>query len=838
MPTRFGISSFGENEYSAPEIVPRSRRHFSDGCLSGSPVTDPSKAKLPQAVRLSCLSPERKQWHSVLWKQGKYVLLSRAVEETGDVVQQAPQLIPPVMQVVLPDSVQDSLSRDPPIELFCVEAEGTELSRLRMHINDQRIGLPRLCIYSETALFVIQSAFDPSTMEANLDTENTVVQGEIASFLEPFEQYILEKGSATRLLRARSAPQRWTGHAVHSPSGCLALLVEDSTNHEYHLPCLESNGKIKQPVFSFCLEHIVGADERIVDFCFAQSSGLSLLSSLSVLLLKGSGDILAASPFVFNGSLVPRPVLEESMEYLQTTLERLDRSHPQWRQYRAARQFLSDIFPQTDRRTRFVTAKTSSSRSEQNASGWPLKLQGPILFRSELEESSESGSTTLECFGKAALVGFAIGGLKGQIDFGITSPTTIIPRFAFESRKDAYVLDDLAFQCSAWVERVGLGFEMSDALSIALYQDPNFESILHVVSRTLVASISSNCVRIASTRVRDGSPPSKVCTVAWSYLENLSSLVNVQGVVANADDLAGHQLLIQFTNGSVQAVNVSEKKSSRELQIVNANSATTRAVVSTHVATPEFESLGRVSNALKSNPPFHETASLQIAKVNKGLASLAKFVGSETRLHDITPDKLAVVASIQEHCENKVVLPVLELARMIESRRDALDTLLEEQNAQVVKLMERREEIEKRNACIREALKRAEARARDLRDRSNAAYELSRSLAPTVTDAESEFFRFVEQMDTIVSKWEIRVREVGESIRKNSQSLEGQSIPDGLGDKKGLMNDMRILSDDTERRLINTRQALKETELRLHAVLRKAGLEAPSENVSSNLSAL
>ena len=832
---RFGIS---DNLFSTPETRRISGPISEEKEYSPSPsswTTPKSQGQDPKSVRLSCLSLEGRQWHSILRKQGRYVLISRVVEESGDQVQHTSLQVPPILEAILPKSIQDALALDPPLEIFCVEAEGTEMTKLKLRYNDKRVGLPRLCVYSNSSLFVIQAAFDSEKMNNYDHSHGAVVPSEIVSVTLPFQEFLLRNGYSTRILRARPAPQRSTGHSVHSPSGCLTVLTEDRAVFEYKLLSLESNGQVKEPVFSFRVEQTTDGSNRIVDFCFAQSNGLSLLSSLSILLLKASGDVMAASPFVFNGTLVPRLKLEETMEYIRSTLGKLDRSQPKWRQYRAASQYLIDVFPRTDRKTQFVAAKTARRYEQEHASAWPLQIQGPILFKSGHEESdSDIHYSAIENFGKSDLVGFCVASSEGRVDIGVTSPTTIIPRFSLESRKDSFVLDDVVFQSSAWVEKVALGLEGPDTQSISLYQDPNYDSLIHFVSNSLVASITSNCVRCAGARVREGPTP-KISTDAWNYMEHSTDNFNVQGVVAFGHAVSGNQLLIQLANGHVQNVNVSQKKESRELGIVQATNPTSQALLEGPLAaSTEYQTMNRVSEELRRNPAFHEWAPMQIAKVNKGLASMARIVESETKHDEISPEMLAVVASIQERCENEVVLPVLELAKMIRIRREALPQVLEEQKAQIMKLMEARKEIERRNARIRETLATAETNARNLKSRTNAALAACKDFVPKVTAAETQFFRFVELMEVKAEGWENDASGLRETIQQNCSSVASSSIPDCLL-SEDLLSDLKKIASDTGIKLTTARQTLKDTELKLNAVLRQAGMEAPTDDAPTQV---
>uniref|UniRef100_A0A7S2Y6L5 Uncharacterized protein n=1 Tax=Entomoneis paludosa TaxID=265537 RepID=A0A7S2Y6L5_9STRA len=832
---RFGL--FQDEPSSTPVQKRRSEdtsftpTYTSQSPLTPTPGTGATSKTIPSSVSLCCLSPEGKQWHSIVYNQGKYLLLSRRIEETGDLVQQQDS-IPTLVETVLPPALQQSFAVDAPMELICVAAEGTELTHLNARHNDQRIGLPQLCVYSEKAVFILQAAFDPS-LQRTREIEGSLVRGEIVSVKEPFEQFFLESNYATRVLRVRAAPQRSMGNVIYSPAGCLAMLTEDRPNHEYHLSSLEANGQVKRPTFSFRLEQVLGTKQRVVDFCFGQSNGLPLLSSMSILLLKASGDVMAASPFVFNGALVPRAKLDESIEFIQTSLSRLDRSQPKWRQLRAVQQYLSDVFPQADGRTHFVTAKClPRSREDQSAAAWPLQLQGPFLFRNE-SENSDPDALTIEPFGVSDLVGFAVAGKQGNVDFGVTSPTTILPRFALESRNDRFALDDDIFQCSAWVEKVSLGLEDSETGTMALYRDPNFDSIVHVVTNSIVASVSTNVVRGASVQIRDARQIEPK-TAAWSCMEQPSHKISIQGVVAVADDVSGHKLLVQLSDGGYQDVNVSEAKASHDLELVKAKNPTALALLEAPT-TPQAAQANATLKQLESTPPFHETVAPHIEKINKGLASMGKVVGSETTYDKVSPEMLAVVASIQERCENDVVLPLVELLKLLKSRRAALRTFVDQQSQQVGKLIAMKKEMEERNVRIKESLEAAEGNATALKERIMAAHEASQGLAPTMTEAELEFCRFVEHMDTKANNWEIQIKEMGESIREQCKSVEGKTAPSDNIDTE-IVEDLKKVSADTGRRVVSARQSLKETEQRLHAVLRRAGLEAPSENVPSNIS--
>ena len=875
--------------FSPNTPLQQQQQEDSDPYSSATGATPPSKPPAPShSVNLSFRSPEGRQWHSLVrtkhstTNKEKYVIWSRRCPDETDQHRSSSSsgmmIPPPLIETILPATIQKTLAVDPPLAMICIAAEGSDLAKLptissRTNSNSNTritlIGLPRLCIYTATAAFVIQAGFDPYAAAEQQDTQAHrygAVPGMVVAVQEPLERYLLQCQQQQRILRIRPAPQRYLGNAVHSPAGAMLVLTHD-THHqnEYHLVSVEHTSRLKEPVCSVRVEAEM-EENRIVDFCFGQSQGLALLSSMSVLLLQASGNVLAASPFVFDGTLVPRAILQESLDFLQTGLERMDRTQPQWRQYRAAECFVREVFAPTSQHAHFVTARVAASTaSRDTATLFPVQLQGPILFQTDDADNNQDSqqqqhdhqAVTIEPFGSSDLVGFCVATQSGRVDFGITAPTTILPRFALESRNDTYALDDQVFQHSAWVERLDLDLETktSDAVnhyyssskipgSLALLKDPNLDSVMHVVTPSLVASISTNTVRAASVLVREGQSRMEPSTHVWSYLEQTSSSspsFSVKGVVALADELSGHKLIVQMSQcDNIQEFNVSEEKATQEMHAIMANSSpqkSSRALLLLEgPGTPATETAQATLRNLEAIPPFHQTAMPHVEKVNRGLAKMAKLVGSDTKYTEITPDILAVAAAIQQRCEEEVVVPAMELASVTKTRRTALQKVIEEQTAQIQTLLKMRDEMEARNAKLQASLAAAEENAQTLRERTAAARDKCNALVPTVTEAERAYFQFVEAVQIKSEKWEAQVQETTKTIREQCAKWNAHSpvLTSNMLDET-LSANMGKIHADTERKLVNTRQTLKETEQRLHAILRRAGLEAPSENVPANV---
>jgi hypothetical protein len=304
------------------------------------------------SVRLVCLSPDGRSLHSF---QGRYIeTQSLPLEEHG--YAGANTETPSLIRTTLPEWVQSALQIDPAVELLCVEGESLK----RKSEMDTRQSLPRLCLYTSKSAFLLQLAYEPSESHA-------VTQGIVVSVSQPFERY-LEFSYANKIIRIRPAPQRYTGFSTMCPGASMAALVLNTETQEYSMMLHHANGKVTIPlVFGVeCLED--WAREQIVDFAFAQSTGLALLSSLSVVLLKGSGDLCSASPIVFDGAVVPSTLLHEALDYLGAMLEAHESSSVKWRQCRAAQHYLLDVFGgRPDQRTQFSTARIEALSHQPNS---------------------------------------------------------------------------------------------------------------------------------------------------------------------------------------------------------------------------------------------------------------------------------------------------------------------------------------------------------------------------------------------------------------------------------------------------------------------------------------
>jgi hypothetical protein len=479
--------------------------------------------------------------------------LAGSVEERNEVMNGSPELV----RTRLPQSVQSALSRNPPLELICVDIDAVASNSNKNPGEMQMQRIPFLCLYTKQDAFLLDIAYTPSG--------HPHVDGIVQSVSEPFESVLLG-ATSTRIIRIRPAPQRRLGFATMCPRECMAMLTHDSMTNEHSLHLHQGQGEVGTPLV-FGMEQLED-DECITDFSFCQSHSFSLLSSLAVLLLKGSGDIMLASPVLFRGAVVPKASVASSLDYLDAELSRLGKSTPKWRHYKSAKQYLMDAFAD-DGRSHYITAHVRS-----DAFAWPIQIQGPVLVAVESDDF-ETLAVAIEPMVAGDFIGVAIGHEGDIVDFGLLSPTLAIPRFKFETEEDTNELNE-NLKWGTILQRVDLGEEESEHrpvhTSLALVRDPVMESLMHYVTPSHIKTISTNIFKVTSNQIirapYDGrgmmSPGARLATrdmvpktSAWSCLDVSNSAgerIVILGAAVSDDANLGHVLISRLSNGSMVRV--------------------------------------------------------------------------------------------------------------------------------------------------------------------------------------------------------------------------------------------------------------------------------------------
>ena len=755
------LFSFGENE---GQTTPSAMYADSEARLSSQFALRSSGGE--ETVRLTCLSPDGTFFHC-LGSGDQYIevqkLPLKQVQGDRSDIEEPPCRI----RTTLPDWVQAALRIDPPLELLCVEGEGLP----RRSEGDPRQRLPRLCVYTKKNAYLLELSYEVPQQGYSGDT----VRGSVVSVTQPFEMF-LDSSSSNEILRIRPAPQRHAGFATMCPGASMAALVFNTEFEEYTLFLHHSNGKVVRPLV-FGMEVMVDRSrERIVDFCFVRSNELSIFSSLSVIMVKGSGDMFSASPIVFDGTVVSSSSLRDGLDYLDAILESTDRATAKWRQCRAAQQYLLDVFnPLSSRRERFSTARiVSLAHVKAFAASWPVKLQGPILFCSAADPGPPARA--VENFGDHAnLVGIAVGKSGYAVDFAVVSPTCLLPRFSFESDSDARDVDDSVFQLSAWVERLQVKQQDHSVLenSIALLPDPLVDTLIHYATSRSVVTVSSNIMRLVGQRQ---DPASLARTTAWSCLQTSSGGSPLQGILVHRDeDNNVHELVACQADGSTINANLTEQQFIHEVDALFKGSAqSVQALQLTDGASDD------VLTSLESTTPLYESVHDLVEKIKSGMAGMGKIVGSTTNYKDITPDTLAVAVHIKERCDNELVLPLLELKKVVEARREKLLSVLKNQRKQLEALAETEARQKGRMQELVSKIENYESNAATLIERVINVHESCKGLIPKVTEAESEFFKDVERLKERCSYLEAEMHRAKERISSQCASLSESTPSDSI----------------------------------------------------------
>ena len=525
----------------ATSLVPIPRNEIalsipSTGRMGGEPHHDVSSAKLV------CQNPTGRSLHSLTFIDDVAYIETHSLPLAGSLEDASAESggKPAVIQTRLPDQVASALKRYPPLEIICLDPPSGPSTKLTALV----------CLYTKKDAFLIELNHAPGG--------SPVIEGEVTFVREPFDEALLGKSTSTSIVRIRTAPQRRSGYATMCPPTSMAMLTHDSMTNEYSIVLYHANS-VSTPLVCG-IEQLDEQQERITDFCFCQSGEFSLLSSMTILLLKGSGDVMMAGPILFRGTVVPKKVVNKTIDYLQSELNAIDSSTAKWRQYRTAKQFLLDAFPESGR-SDYTTALVRT-----DAFDWPLQLQGPVLLPPESDNYGTIPASSIEPVPAGDLVGVAVVREGNFVDFGMLSPTMFIPRFKFESEGDKSQLDN-DLKWGPIVQRVDLSTNENDSLPIvSLIPDPIVDTVVHCVSPTTIRSISSNILKVTASRIRQQNSDSQSAssfmspvsssmrpkTTTWSCLDVSNSsagATSVLGAVVVGDAQLGHVLISRLSNG-------------------------------------------------------------------------------------------------------------------------------------------------------------------------------------------------------------------------------------------------------------------------------------------------
>ncbi|CAB9504168.1 expressed unknown protein [Seminavis robusta] len=818
---RFGLSS-SLGPASPPGVSsppPVSSPQFSSPELGTSLGLFPSRPRQQQlglpgsdgpSVRLCCSSGDSGAIFSLAF-EGEIFYLERRTLPLYDESNEPST----VHKVRLPEEVQEELQLNPPVELFNVEADkpkATTRNNTESH-ESTSFSPSLLCVYSRHNVFYLEMKMDP--------------QGEvIVEARRVFEQYFLYGENELRIVKIRPAPQRRMDFATLCPEGAMAMLTYNKESHEYSLVLQHSADQDLASVpLSFLVEESYDPNEVVEDFCFAQSGeskegGLSLLSTLSVLFLKASGEVNVASPILFDGSVVHKSLLMNALDFLDFHVQTFSKDTAKGRRARAAKTFLKDAFGDPENQNKFMTANVLSHGPGKSAVSWPVSLQGPLL--SPVEDDSTGVAIGIENFPASDLIGVAIGRQNHAVNLNILSPSTILPRFRLES-DDRFELDDSLGTAGAVVQRLVLreeeNNEQHEAISVALVRDPVMETMLHYVTRQDVTTLNTTAVRAALCKIQgssastaDANKEISAHTSAWTSVQ--ASSANVEGVVIGDDPRFGHALFVRLSNGSLVAENLTESRYLHEMEhLVNPLSDTENAPPDT-------------TNDPDNGQPLHQVLDPMLKKIAAGLSNMGKIVGSQTRTtgNQMTPEMLAVAIAVKERCDNEVVLPMLELKQTIRARKQALKVMLINQMKELAAHKKTLKVMQDRMKGIQVKAQTALENSQELAKRSDAILQASQDLLPSLTQAEYDYIQQLKRLQLQLGNLE---KSYG-GLDSNMQTFRG-NIDDGrfvcnIQLEESMQDHATKLLDGEEKLMTKYEAGLQENEKKLQMMARQTGV--------------
>jgi hypothetical protein len=430
----------------------------------------------------------------------------------------------------------------------------------------------------------------------------------------------------------------------------------------------------------------------------------------------------------------------------------------------------------------------------------------------------------IESFGSTDMVGAAIGKDGGSVDFAVISPTALLPRFALESMDDRYDLDDHVCKLSRFVDSVSMTpSETTPPGALALVKDPVVDSLLHCVTPTTVRTISTNVMRITSRELQGGSPDS-ARTTAWSCL-SATAQATVQGVVVSGDAALGHTLIARLDNGTLLPISVTEAQTVHEMDalVPRVTEEMKRVLAISSSNTPSEEALRH----MESTAPLYEKIAPLMEQIKSGLGGMGKIVGTSTRYTDITPDALSVANNVKERCDKEIVLPLLELKKIVELRQDKLKSVLQGQQDQVAVIKKTVTDLKERMSLIAEKMEISESNAHSLSQRSSYALQAAKDMLPTITEAEYDYFQLLENIEVRCKRDEERIKILNEAFAKQRDATDkdqgGVAIPENERDSKFMELAHKTLNGN-EVTLKSTRQRLNNSESRVKKYSQSAGL--------------
>jgi hypothetical protein len=751
------------------------RRHEQSQMTVHSSQSKP--AVVQQQPLLSCLSPDGRSVHILHGSsiETHALPLAGTSEADADISARVP-----IISTPLPSMIGNS---DSIVEFVCIEGDAMPEPETSS-TGTTMMMLPLLCLYTCHAVYSLKIGY-PDTE----DTEQGQILGIVLECTQPFESKL--DMHQQRIVRVRPAPHRRLGYATFCPRGSLAALVGnlyDDGSQEYSLLVYHSHSKTVTEPLTYRTEAVLENDD-ICDFCFAQSNAQALLVTLSVHIIKTNGNVMGASPILFDGSMVPRAFYEEACNLLEDYSTDADTSEAKSRQCIAATHFLQEAFepvqgggggPDSYMQARLHNGNPNTSTL------WPAQWQGPVIH-------GTASASSAEPYFCRNLCGLAVVG-AGGIQISVVAPTSVMPRFAFASVEDQVHLHH---------EQVpGVLVEcIPDLAGTRLVRDPVLDTMLHVISERGVTTLTSEALRQASASIQGKPMKYAKPTKAWMAVD-LAQQVQVQGAVVSGDAHLGHVMIVYLSTGQLTAINLTETRVRYEA------SALAPQLQIQQQQQPKDEALQNMEATLA----FHEQLGPVVEKIEAGLLGMQKIVGTSTHPKDIDAGILAAALSVKSHCEHNVIVHLKYLAKIKALRMSELKKVLKGQQVQLQSIQESLSAVKSENKKVRANMEALEKRSKHLAVRSSTLLQASKDLRPVLTKADVHYFETLQRVQEQCSAWEEHVRQLqfaAETLATQTQVVPTLT-PLEAADVRTLLRGQKDMIDQTQDRIESTQSLVSE----------------------------
>lgn len=183
--------------------------------------------------------------------------------------------------------------------------------------------------------------------------------------------------------------------------------------------------------------------------------------------------------------------------------------------------------------------------------------------------------------------------------------------------------------------------------------------------------------------------------------------------------------------------------------------------------------------ALSKVQPLHEILQPLADRVCDGLSKMGKIVGGATQPKDAGPESLAIFIETQRSCDVNVIMPIEEMSRVLNARRQLLVEMHEHQAAELERLTKLLNEWKETYESHVKRVVELEKNASILAKRSSAVLTAARDLRPQITNAEADYFNELRRCETNCTKWESALKELSKKSVSQCESMTAGGMENG-----------------------------------------------------------